>query len=181
VNPPPFARDVTIELLLASPLHRYAGRPSDGPLDANASELPDSVQVRAHLGIVGDRYFARPAHRTAAVTVMAVESLEHVAATLGREPIDPADPRRNIIVRGLDIDSMRDEVFSLDTGSGPVLFRVNRPANPCAWMDVTMGAGAHKAMRGRGGMRCEPLSSGTLALGPALARTERAHVDLALF
>jgi len=166
-----YARDVSIELLLASPLHRYEGRPSDGPRDAISPELPESVEVRAGLGIVGDRYFGQRAHRTASVTVMAIESLERLG------PVDPADTRRNIIVRGLPIDDMRDEEFWL----GGVLFRAHRPANPCAWMDVALAPGAHKALRGHGGMRCEPLTSGTLALGPTQARTVHPPLLVPLF
>ena len=168
----PFARDVTIELLLASPLHRYEGRPANGPLDAIGPELPSSVEVRAHLGIVGDRYFAHAAHRTASVTVMDVESIERVAPNL-----DPADTRRNIIVRGLEIDEMRGQEFELDG----VRFLAHRPANPCAWMDVALYPGAFKALRGRGGMRCEPLTSGTVHLGRVVARTQFAPAAVALF
>ena len=167
-----FSHDVTIELLLASPLHRYAGRPSDGPLDARGPELPDSIEVRAGLGIVGDRYFGQRAHRTASVTIMAIESIERLGPGL-----DPADTRRNIIVRGLDIDGMRGEEFSL----GGILVRAHRPANPCAWMDVALAPGAFRGLRGRGGMRCEPLSSGTLRLGPTLARTASPPASVALF
>ena len=155
---------VTIELLLASPQHRYEGRPSDGPRDATGPELHDSIEVRAGLGIVGDRYFGQRAHRTASVTVMAVESIERLGTGL-----DPADTRRNIIVRGLDIDAMRGQDFWL----GGVQFRAHRPANPCAWMDVALAPGAFKALRGHGGMRCEPLTSGTLRLGPTVAGTGR--------
>jgi MOSC domain-containing protein YiiM len=172
----PHASDVHIELLLASPLHRYSGRPGDGPLDAIGPEQPASVEVRAHLGIVGDRHFGQRAHVTASVTVMAIESIERVGPGL-----DPADTRRNIIVRGLDIDGMRGQDFSLDTGAGPVLFRAHRPANPCAWMDVVLAPGAHRALRGRGGMRCEPLTSGTLSLGAGVARTEHAPFAVALY
>jgi MOSC domain-containing protein YiiM len=172
---------VTIELLLSSPLHRYAGRPGDGPRDPIGTEQFESIEIRAHLGVVGDRYFGHAAHRSASVTIMAAESLDAVAAELHSGPLDPAAARRNIVVRGLDIDAMRDETLSLDSGSGPVLFRVNRPANPCAWMDVALAPGAHRALRNRGGMRCEPLSSGTLNLGAAVARTMHPPAALALF
>ncbi|CAN5360028.1 hypothetical protein BH09ACT5_BH09ACT5_21840 [soil metagenome] len=171
------ARPVTVELLLASPLHRYEGRPSDGPIDPRGPELPASVEVRAGLGIVGDRYFGHPAHRTASVTVMAVESIERLEPLLGVTGLDPADTRRNIIVRGLEIDRMRGEEFWL----GGIRFRAHRPANPCAWMDFALAPGAHRALRGRGGMRCEPLTSGTLALGPTLAHTEHTPAELPLF
>jgi MOSC domain-containing protein YiiM len=172
-----YVRPVVIELLLASPLHRYEGRPSDGPLDARGPELPESVEVRAGLGIVGDRYFGQRAHRTASVTIMSVEAVERLDPLLGVTGPDPADTRRNIIVRGLDIDRMRGEEFEL----GGILFRAHRAANPCAWMDVTLAPGAFRALRGRGGMRCEPLTSGTLSLGPAAARTEHPPAAVPLF
>ena len=168
----PYPREVEVVSLLASPAHRFEGRPSDGPRPITTRELHESIEVRAHLGIVGDRYFGQRAHVTASVTIFSIESLETVAHELGLDAsLDPSDTRRNVIVRGMPIDEMRGETFSLDTGSGPVTFIAHRPANPCAWMDVTLAPGAHKALRRRGGMRCEPLSSGTLALGPAVLRT----------
>jgi MOSC domain-containing protein YiiM len=160
---------VVIELLLASPRSRYEGRPADGPLPASGCETPGSIEIRAGLGVVGDRYFGRPAHARASVTLMAMESLDRVGSALG-ETFDPALTRRNIMLRGYPVDELRGVEFSLDSGSGPVLFRANRPANPCAWMDVVLAPGAFRAMRGLGGIRCEPLSSGTLALGEATLR-----------
>jgi len=178
----PYARDVQIVSLLASPLHRYEGRPADGPRDATTRELRDTIELRAQLGIVGDRYFGQAAHVTASVTIQSIEALEHVERALALDHVlNPADTRRNIIVRGMPIDELRDETFSLDTGSGPVLFRAHRPANPCAWMDVALAPGAHRALRGRGGMRCSPLTSGTLALGAAALRTARPLAEPALF
>lgn len=164
-------------MLLASPQHRYEGRPSDGPLDATTRESHESIEVRAGLGIVGDRHFGQRAHVTASVTVMAVESVEHVARTLATSTLDVADTRRNVIVRGLPIDAMRGEIFSIDSGLGAVLLRAHRPANPCAWMDVVLAPGAHQALRKRGGMRCEPLSSGTLRLGAAVVRRAVASTE----
>ena len=148
-----------IVLLLASPLHRYEGRPSEPPVPFDGNELPSVIEVRQGLGVVGDRFFGRAAHRQESVTIMAIESLEGLGA------VDPAKTRRNILTRGIDIDSMRGQEFSLDTGDGPVWFRAHRPANPCAWMDTQLAPGAFKALRNHGGMRCEPLTDGTLRLG----------------
>ena len=102
------------------------------------------------------------------MTIMAAESLDSIRDELGLLEIPPAEnTRRNVIVRGMNIDEMRGVIFSIDSGHGPVSFVAHRPAHPCAWMNVTLAPGAHKALRGRGGMRCEPLSDGTLSLGPA--------------
>ena len=168
----PYSRDVSIEMLLVSPLHRYEGRPSDGPLAAVGEERRERIDIRAGLGVVGDRYFGGKAHVREAVTVMAAESLDAITAELGLDAVpDAALTRRNILVRGVDIDAMRGARFSIDTGNGPVLFLAHRPANPCAWMNVTIADGAHRALRRRGGMRCEPLTDGTLALGAGVIRS----------
>jgi MOSC domain-containing protein YiiM len=171
----PYRYEVQVVHLLASPLHRYEGRPGDGPrtLPSGApEEARERVEVRAHLGIRGDRHFGHAAHRTASVTVMAVESVEHVERALGlAAPLDPYATRRNILLRGVDVDLLKKARFSLDTGQGAVEFQGHRPANPCAWMDVMLAPGAHQALRGRGGVRCEPLSTGTLAVGAAVLRS----------
>jgi len=169
------ATPVTVESLLASPRSRYVGRPADGPAPAPTTgpESHDAVTVRAHLGIVGDRYFNAPAHRGASVTLFAAEQLGHLARELGLPEgtvLDAALTRRNVVVRGIDVDALVGREFDLDTGDGPVSFRANRAANPCAWMDVVFGAGAFRALRGRGGVRCEPLTDGVLRVGPGLLR-----------
>jgi MOSC domain-containing protein YiiM len=144
--------------LLASPVHRFEGRPSDGPAPAPPGEIVGHIAIRAGLGIVGDRYFARPAHRDAAITVIARESLP--------PGTDLAQVRRNILVAGLAVDDLVGSELCLDSGDGPVRLRVNRRANPCAWMDVTAGPGTWRALRGKGGIRCTPLNDGILRVGP---------------
>jgi MOSC domain-containing protein YiiM len=166
----PHAREVEVALLLVSRRHRYEGRPADGALPADEDELRDRIELRAGLGIIGDRYFNARAHVHASVTVIGLEGLEEVGRQLGA-PIDPAATRRNVFLRGVDVEALRGEPFSLDTGDGPVLFRGYRPANPCAWMDTEVAPGAFRAMRGRGGVRCDPESDGTLTLGSAVLRT----------
>lgn len=174
----PDATAVDIVLLLASPISRYEGRPADGPLPAPGDESRESIEIRAGLGVVGDRYFAKPAHVRASVTLMAAEVFDAVADELGiPRTLDMLAARRNIVLRGVDVDAMRGQTISLDSGSGPVVLQLNRPANPCAWMDVVLAPGANTALRRRGGMRCEPLTSGTLRLGPATLRMLPPSVD----
>jgi MOSC domain-containing protein YiiM len=151
--------------LLASPVHRYEGRPADGPAPAPPGELVEEVQIRDGLGIVGDRYFGKPAHRDASVTVIAQESLPAGA--------DLVQVRRNIMVSGIAVDDLVGSVLILDSGDGPVRLGVRRRANPCAWMDVAIGPGAWPALRGRGGVRCRPLNDGTLRVGPVTVAIDR--------
>ncbi|MCX2797790.1 molybdenum cofactor biosysynthesis protein [Curtobacterium flaccumfaciens] len=176
----PFRTEVEVALLLVSPRHRYEGRPADGALPVGADdpdESRDRIELRAGLGIVGDRYFAARAHVHASVTVIGLEGLEAVGRAIGAT-VDPAATRRNVFLRGADVEALRGEPFSLesvtpDAGGGPVRFRGYRAANPCAWMDHEVAPGAFRAMRGRGGVRCDPESDGVLTLGPAVLRTAR--------
>ncbi|MGP4088409.1 molybdenum cofactor biosysynthesis protein [Streptomyces sp. KR55] len=157
---------VEVVQLLVSPAHRFAGRPADGPSAGFADELRHRAEVRAGLGLVGDRYFGQRVHRDAAVTIMAVENLPF--------DINPSigllQTRRNILLRGVDVDSLIGSTITLDCGAGPVTFALNRPARPCAWMDVTIGPGAQRALRGKGGVRSTPLTDGVLAVGEATFR-----------
>jgi len=143
--------------LLASPRHRFEGRPQDGPAPAPGGELVEAIELRAGLGVVGDRYFAHPAHRDASVTLIAREWLPPGAGL--------AQLRRNVLVEGIPVDDLVGAVLTLDSGDGPVRLRVNRRANPCAWMDVTIAPGAWRALRGHGGVRCTPLDDGLLRVG----------------
>ncbi len=166
----PYGYDVEIVGLLAAPEHRYGGRPGTTIPDQSADRR-ERIEVRAGFGIVGDRYAGKPAHRDASVTVLAAESVEAVAAELAAGPLDPLLTRRNVVLRGAEVEALRGELISLDGGEGVVLLQGGRPANPCAWLDTVLAAGAHRGMRGRGGIRCAPLSDGVLRLGPAVLRS----------
>ncbi len=153
--------------LLVSPVHRYGGRPG-GSVPEQEGDRRERIEVRAGFGIVGDRYAGRLAHRDAAVTVLAAESIESLAAELGIAAPDPLLTRRNVVLRGAEVEALRGETFSLDSGEGIVVLRGGRPANPCSWLDTVLAPGAHRGMRGRGGVRCAALTDGVLRLGPAV-------------
>ncbi len=158
--------DVEVVGLLASPEHRWDGRP-DTALADGAVDRRDRLEVRAGYGIVGDRYAGRPVHRDAAVTVIAVEALEALAGELGSGPLDPLATRRNVVLRGAEVEALRGQPFSLDG----VLLTGGRPANPCAWLDLALAPGAHRGLRGRAGIRCAARGDGVLVLGPAVLRS----------
>ncbi|MHA7282829.1 MOSC domain-containing protein [Arthrobacter sp. TMS2-4] len=162
-----FRYDVDILHLLVSPGHAYFGRARDGAVDVPTIDA-DRVEVVAGKGIVGDRFFGKAAHMDAAVTLFAIESLEAIAAELGASPFDPLLPRRNVVLRGAELTPLIGHDFVLESAGGTVTLRGGRHAHPCAWMDRVLAPGAHRAMRGRGGVRCLPLDSGSLHRGPAV-------------
>lgn len=164
---PSYRYDVEILHLLVSPGHAYFGRARDGAADVPTADA-DRADVVDGKGIVGDRFFGKAAHMDAAVTVFAVEALEAIAAELGAEPFDPMLTRRNVILRGAELAPLLGQEFTLESRGSSVTLHGGRPAHPCAWMDRMLAPGAHAAMRGRGGVRCRPTSSGTLHRGPAV-------------
>jgi MOSC domain-containing protein YiiM len=161
-----FAYRVEILHLLVSPGHAYFGRARDGAAGVPTSDL-DQVEVVAGKGIVGDRFFGKAAHMDAAVTLMAVEALESIASELEAVPFDPLLARRNVVLRGAQLAPLVGEEFTLESGGDSVTLRGGRQAHPCVWMDRMLAPGAHAAMRGRGGIRCQPLTGGVLHRGPA--------------
>jgi hypothetical protein len=155
---------VEIVQLLVSPVHRLAGRPGDGMPELPGDELVPTAEVRAGPGIVGDRYFNHPAHRNASITLMAAERIPPYEPHEG----DLLRTRRNVLLRGVDIDACIGATVFLDSGTGPVDLAVRSAARPCAWMDTTLGPGAQRALRGGGGVRCRPLTDGSLTVGPTV-------------
>lgn len=159
--------DVEVLHLLVSGDHAYFGRARDGVVDVPTTDA-DRIEVFAGRGIVGDRFFGKAAHMDAAVTLLAIEALEAMAAELDVPRFDPLLPRRNVVVRGVELAPLQGMEFALESHDAVVRLRGGRPANPCSWMDRVLAPGAHAAMRGRGGLRCRPLSDGVLHRGPAV-------------
>jgi MOSC domain-containing protein YiiM len=159
--------DVEVLHLLVSPAHAYFGRAREGAADVPTTDA-GRVEFVAGKGIVGDRFFGKAAHMDAAVTVFAIESLEAIAAELGTAPLNPLLTRRNIVLRGAHLAPLLGHDFVLESQGDRVRLAAGRPAHPCVWMDEMLAPGAHKSMRGRGGVRCRVVSDGVLHRGPAV-------------
>ncbi|MDQ4504001.1 MOSC domain-containing protein [Sinomonas sp. ASV322] len=165
--PTAYRYDVEVLHLLVSPEHAYFGRARDGAADVPTTDA-ERVEIVGGKGIVGDRFFGKAAHMDAAITLIAVEALEAIAAELGVDPFDPLLTRRNVVVRGAQLTPLLGVEFTLESRGAVVRLWGGRPAHPCAWMDQMLAPGAHAAMRGRGGIRCRPLSDGILHRGRAV-------------
>ena len=60
------------------------------------------------------------------------------------------------------------ERFTIRQGDDVLEFEAGGETSPCAWMDWALAPGARDLLRGRGGLRATPVTSGTLRLGPAV-------------
>ncbi len=150
-----------------------ARAPGDGTVEAivlaPAAATPvahvEAAQAVAGRGLDGDRYgrgvgtFAsgRPG---SALTRVDAEVLDELA----RERGAPVDHRRNVVVRGTDLNALVGRRFRL----GAVVCEGRRPCEPCAHLDRLNGGGVLRPLVHRGGLRADVVVGGELRVGDAL-------------
>jgi hypothetical protein len=132
---------------------------------APAAEAPvvlvDEAVAIAGRGLEGDRYAAgagtfasgRPG---SAVTLVDAAVLD----TFGRD----VDHRRNVVVRGTDLNALVGREFML----GEVRCRGRRLCEPCAHLDRLNGGGVLRPLVHRAGLRADVLCAGTVRVGDLL-------------
>jgi MOSC domain-containing protein YiiM len=154
--------------LAAWPL-RTAGHAGIGVVEAlvlaPAAEAPvvlvDEAVAIAGRGLRGDRYadgtgtFAsgRPG---SALTLIDAAVLD----TFGR----PLDHRRNVVVRGTDLNALVGREFTI----GGARCRGSRLCEPCAHLDRLNGGGTLRPLVHRGGLRADVIGGGAIHIGDQL-------------
>lgn len=119
-----------------------------------------SISVNPRQGLEGDHYQGRSGKRQ--VTLIQAEHLPAVAAMLGVDRIDPADLRRNLVVRNINLLALRDRTFRI---GGEVVLEGTGACHPCSKMEAALGPGGYNAMRGHGGLTARVIQGGTIRLG----------------
>ena len=123
------------------------------------------VEAVAGAGLDGDHRRARIGRTGRSprrqVTLVQAEHLPVVAALTGRETVDPALLRRNLVVAGVNLASLVDRRFLV----GTVVLEGSGPCEPCGFMEEALGEGGYQAMVGHGGITARVLAGGTLSVG----------------
>ena len=165
--------------MAAGPLRREVGvgvdrgaRPRSGRRGAAWSSSTRRVAI-AGQGLQGDRYAdgngtfgsGRPGSALTLVDAAVLDSLD-------RE----VDHRRNVVVRGTDLNALVGREFML----GEVRCRGRRLCEPCAHLDRLNGGGVLRPLVHRGGLRADIIRGGTSASATGSRPTEspRAFRDL---
>lgn len=113
-------------------------------------------------GLVGDRYASGSGKR--GVTLIQAEHLPAIAALSGRDSVEPALLRRNVVVSGLPLVALKGRRFRL----GEALLEGTEDCDPCSRMEDALGPGGYNAMRGHGGLCARILEGGHIRRGDAL-------------
>ena len=123
------------------------------------------VTARAGRGLEGDRYFAARGTFSGgsadgrALTLVEVEALEDLGL-----PVAPAQARRNVVTRGIDLNALVGRRFRV----GEVECAGRRLCEPCAHLQRLTVPGILRGLVHRGGLRADVLSDGTIRVGDAV-------------
>jgi MOSC domain-containing protein YiiM len=133
------------------------------PASRQPVDVSPSTYARVGTGLDGDRYRGKPDSKRQ-VTLIQEEHLRAVASFLGREAIDPALVRRNLVVRGLNLLTLKDKTFRV----GEAILEYTGECHPCSRMEEALGTGGYNAMRQLGGITARVLQEGKISVGDAV-------------
>jgi hypothetical protein len=132
---------------------------------APAAEAPvvlvDEALATVGQGLQGDRYAAGAGTFASGPPGSALTLVD--AAVLDTFDRD-VDHRRNVVVRGTDLNALVGREFML----GEARCRGRRLCEPCAHLDRLNGGGVLRPLVHRGGLRADVISDGTVRVGDRL-------------
>ncbi len=132
--------------------------------EGSATEARDVIVLTENGGIDGDHHGTKARGRRQ-VTLIQAEHLPVIAGLCRRDAIDPSLLRRNLVVAGINLFSVRDRRFRI----AEVSLQGTGDCPPCAKMEAALGEGGLQAMRGHGGITATVLEAGEIRIGDAVA------------
>jgi len=156
--------------LYISPGHNFVGHHGQEPDDYPMIEVP-MLECVAGRGIRGDRYFDFKDDYKGQITFFSLDVFDELCQVLRLGRRSPADTRRNIIVRQVDLNELIGQDFEVQGAR----FHGTQECRPCYWMDRAIAPGAEEFLKGRGGLRAKILTSGMLRSSSASGHPERSE------
>lgn len=120
-------------------------------------QIIDSVTAIENKGLEGDR--SKGGNRQ--VTLIQKEHIDAVASFLGKDDLGFTLTRRNILVEGINLLSLKGKQFQV----GEAILEYTGECHPCSRMEEALGKGGYNAMRGHGGITAKVIVSGKLKSG----------------
>ena len=143
--------------LFISTGHNFVGHHGREPDTHPMIEVP-VIECVAGRGIRGDRYFDFKDAYKGQVTFFSLDVFDELCAVLNIHNCSPAAARRNVIIRGVDLNELIGREFEVQG----VCFSGTEESTPCYWMDRAIAPGAREFLKGRGGLRAKILTEGLL-------------------
>jgi MOSC domain-containing protein YiiM len=143
--------------LFISTGHNFVGHHGREP-DTHPMIETSEIECVAGHGIRGDRYFDFKDDYKGQITFFSLEVFDELCSALQIQPDSPALARRNVIIRGVDLNELIEQEFEVQG----VRFLGTEECRPCYWMDRVFAPGAQEFLKGRGGLRARILSDGSL-------------------
>ena len=129
------------------------------------------IECVAGRGIRGDRYFDFKDDYKGQITFFSLDVFDQLCQVLGLRHISPAAARRNISMRGADLNELIGQDFEVQG----VRFHGTQECRPCYWMNRAIAPGAEEFLKGRGGLRAKILCDGNLRSTAANGHPERSE------
>jgi MOSC domain-containing protein YiiM len=148
---------IRVEQLFISPGHNYFGHHGE-PAGGHPTRAVAEVTCVAGRGLEGDRFFDFKDNYKGQITFFSAEVFDEVCRQLGVAGKSAGVTRRNVITRGVDLNTLVGARFSIQG----VDFEGVCECSPCHWMDEAIAPGAESALQGRGGLRARILTNGCL-------------------
>jgi MOSC domain-containing protein YiiM len=125
----------------------------------------ERVRAVAGRGLEGNRYFFEQAPSGRALTLIAAEAIEAMAAETGIE-ITAAESRRNVLTRGIDLNALVGARFRV----GVVECLGVELCEPCTALESLTKPGVIKGLVHRGGLNADIVTDGEIAVGDPVGR-----------
>ena len=128
------------------------------------------IHAIAGKGLDGDRYFRKTGSYSKTpgsgreVTLIEIEAIEALKSEYQIE-IDPAQARRNIVTRGVALNHLIDQEFTV----GTVVLRGTRLCDPCSHLEKLTVKGTLRGLIHRGGLRADIVRGGMIRTGDEIA------------